>query len=135
MLEVPDGYDGNDTCDLETDARPEVRCDQIEGSTGEKDGEVKSGEVVVKEQLAAHDPEGEIMHAPPSKEKTAEGIILDDLGCDETKMRANPSIYRMKLTVFEIPESTFRTQNQEPSNSDIAKHRDGTQIPDPRISY
>jgi hypothetical protein len=35
---------------------------------------------VVEEELTAHEEEGEVMHAVPDKEKTAEGIILDNLG-------------------------------------------------------
>jgi hypothetical protein len=35
---------------------------------------------VVKEELTAHQEEREVMHAIPDKEKTTEGIILDNLG-------------------------------------------------------
>lgn len=45
-------------------------------------GEVEGGEVVVKEELALHEEEGEVVQEPAEQEEPAEAIVEDDLGCD-----------------------------------------------------
>lgn len=42
---------------------------------------------MVQEQLAAHDPEGEVVHAPASEEEATESVVLNHFRCDEKKMR------------------------------------------------
>ena len=45
----------------------------------EEDGEVQGGQVVVEEQLAAHEVEGEVVQRPAHEEEAAEAVVFEDL--------------------------------------------------------
>jgi hypothetical protein len=54
---------------------------EVTGSeTVEQNCKVQHRERVVKEELAIHEEEGEVMQTVPNEEETVEGIVLDYLG-------------------------------------------------------
>jgi hypothetical protein len=54
---------------------------EVTGSeTVEQNRKVQHREIVVKEELAIHEEEGEVMQAVPDEDETAEGMVLDYLG-------------------------------------------------------
>lgn len=38
---------------------------------------------MVQEELAAHEEEGEVVQTPSDEQETAQGVVFDDLGCDD----------------------------------------------------
>jgi hypothetical protein len=82
-----DDADEEATGDLQPHARPErARC-EIEYGAPEQDGEVEGREVVVQEELAAHEEEGRVVQRPSSEQEATQRIILDDLGCTRHQSR------------------------------------------------
>lgn len=101
MLEVPDSDDSEDTGNLQANAGAESRGGEVEDTAREKNCEVKSGEVVVKEQLAAHNEEREIVQAPSDEEEATEGVVFHDF-----------SYRRMSIVIYvRIYSSAYYSQS------------------------
>jgi hypothetical protein len=56
----------------------ECRCHAIKDSTQEKDSEIKSGKVMMEEELTGHQEEGGVVETPTQREESAEAAVFND---------------------------------------------------------
>ena len=66
---------------LQLDSRPNTRGDVVEHGAEAEDGKVERREIVVQEQLALHEEEGEIVQCPSDEERGADFVVKGNLGC------------------------------------------------------
>lgn len=77
---VPYGYDDQQSCDLKAYPGTKGGSNEIEHRTGQQDGEVERREVVMQEELPAHQVEREVVQAPADEEESAQGVVFNDFG-------------------------------------------------------
>ena len=78
MRKGPDGQRHNDRSDLDPPPRRHRRRQQIEYRHKRKDGEIECGEIVMEEELALHEEEGEIVQCPSENGEPDELVVLDN---------------------------------------------------------
>lgn len=68
----------NDEYRRNLEANPRTQCggDEIKHRAEEKDRKVERWEIMMEEELAAHEKEGEIMQRPTDEKEAAKGIIF-----------------------------------------------------------
>jgi hypothetical protein len=64
MLESPQSHDQYDSCHLHSELWFKSRSSQVENAREKQDGEIECRKVMMQEELALHDEEGEVMHCP-----------------------------------------------------------------------
>ena len=79
---VPNGEDEEYSRNLQANARAKRCCKKVKDTAREKDGVVKSGEVVMQEQLAVHEEEWEVVQEPAQCEESADGVVLEHRSCE-----------------------------------------------------
>lgn len=81
MIPTPKCKNQNRDSNVHPNLRPEGRCGVIKDGTEKKNGKVECGEIVVQEELALHEVEGEVMECPTNDAESANIIVECELGC------------------------------------------------------
>lgn len=82
MLEMPNREDNQHRGNLQPYSRPQRRRDQVKYGAGEENGEIQRGEVVMQEELSAHEKERKVVEAPPEEKEPAERVVFHHFGCE-----------------------------------------------------
>ena len=77
---VPYCHDREHGRDLKSNLGLQRRCRKVEYGARHEDRKVERREVVMQEQLAAHEEEREVMQEVTSKEETTQRVVLDQFG-------------------------------------------------------
>lgn len=77
---VPYCHDREYARDLESDLGLQRRRRKVEYGARQEDRKVKCREVVMQEQLAAHEEEREVVQEVAGKEETTHRVVLDHFG-------------------------------------------------------
>lgn len=86
----PHGDEDENESDLKPELGLQGMSEEVEDGGKEEDGEVESGEVVMEEELALHDEEGEVVKRPAESEETAKSIVEDNGRCAQASFTHGP---------------------------------------------
>lgn len=77
MQVIPHDDHRNHARNLQPNTRFELSRRCVKHGTGHENGKVERGEVVVQEELAGHEEEGEVMQSPASCKESAELVVFN----------------------------------------------------------
>ena len=78
MIPCPNHSDHHHCGDLKPHPRGHLSRPNIKDRTRQQNAEIERREVVVQEELAGHDEEGEVVHKPSHREEGTDLVVFDD---------------------------------------------------------
>jgi hypothetical protein len=110
-----DSKEGNDQ---RTNSRAQRCGKEIQNASRKQDCKIKSGEVMVQEQLTLHNEKWKIVKAPSNGEKAADCVIFNDSTLLQSVWNLI-STSTEQPTMIKILIATLVAQNQDPSRHGI----------------